>query len=264
MRTTALSLNLRSGAGLNHLSFRQLPKHTVVEILKGGNEKWAKIKLLDGTVGFVSFQYLEPIPDIENPIREFKYLESEVNLVRNISLDKPANAFTFPKEIQFDNVKDAIDFLKVETSIRYKKTPNSTWCNVYLHDLMRVLGLYIPRTWWLLTDKHSKGDFVSLSYGSNVIDITANQITEWASIFAPKFGWVLVSDKDMKNLPDGYIGAILARNPGGIGHVSAVVGKEWLQSQAGAKNKSYFTDKNWFRSTKFGTKLFMIHKLNEK
>lgn len=261
MRTNAFSLNLRSGAGLRHTSFRQLPTHTVVEILKGGNESWAKVKLLDGTIGFVSFQYLEPIPNVENPIKEFKYMESEVNLVRDVSLSKPATAFSFAENVRFDNAKDAIEFLKVETSARYKRTPNATWCNVYLHDIMRVLGLYIPRTWWLATDKHVKGDFVKPTYGSNVIDITANQITDWASIFAPKFGWSFVSDKEMKDLPDGYIGAILARSAGGIGHVSAVVGKNWLQSQAGAKNHAYFTDKNWFKSAKFGTKLFIIHKL---
>ena len=261
MRTNATVLNLRSGMSLKNMAFRKLPNHTIVEILRGGNDKWAKVKLSDGTIGYCSFQYLEAIPNVENPIREFKYMESEVNLVREISLDKPANAFSFPENIRFNNAKDAIDFLKVETSARYKRTPNATWCNVYLHDFMRVLGLYVPRTWWLQTDIHAKGDFVKPTYAKNVIDINANRITEWAGVFAPKFGWKLVSDKEMKNLPEGYIGAILARNNAGIGHVSVVVGKDWLQSQAGAKNHAYFTNKNWFRAAKFDTVLFMIHEI---
>lgn len=51
-------VNLRSGPGINHAKLRRLPRGAPVQVLSRNVGGWAQLRTADGTVGFMSTDYL--------------------------------------------------------------------------------------------------------------------------------------------------------------------------------------------------------------
>ena len=66
MRVTANSLNLRAGAGTDQTVLRSLSRGTLVAAVEERGE-WSRVRLVDGTTGWVSAKYLEPADPAATP-----------------------------------------------------------------------------------------------------------------------------------------------------------------------------------------------------
>lgn len=92
MRVTATSLNVRSGPGTQNAVVRSVPKGGVVTVVEEQGE-WCRVRLDDGTEGWASAKYLEPIPEGETqekpdqPSREEPRTETQ----RREALEKPSD-----------------------------------------------------------------------------------------------------------------------------------------------------------------------------
>ena len=99
-------LNVRSGAGVSYSVVTQITKNTKVTILSS-NDGWYKIKLSDGTTGWVSASYIkidngssttqQPLPI---PTSTPTYVDAPVNTeVMNSEYDKYQNMLTMKKDV---------------------------------------------------------------------------------------------------------------------------------------------------------------------
>lgn len=174
------------------------------------------------------------------------------------------------------HIHEIIAFLDVEHSKRYAPGSGKTYCNIYAYDVAYCTGAFLPRVWWTKKAVESllAGEDVAVKYGITVSEYTANMITDWFEKFGNDFGWkrlfTLTELQDKVN--EGKLGIIVAQriDTTRSGHIVAVVpetntlkalrnGTEVvlpLQSQAGVKNKKYFTGYKWWedktRFKKFG------------
>jgi hypothetical protein len=178
-----------------------------------------------------------------------------------------ATARAFPLSEPFEAPADdiaaiysAIDFLNVEKSARYRPGAGRTYCNIYAHDLCRLLGVYLPRVWWTKAAiaKLAKGKLVASVYGSTVTELSANALHDWLLEHGAAFGWKRFASADelRRAVSVGVVGVICAqrRNRARSGHITCVVpdldrgeaALELLQSQAGSKNRKFFRDSSWW------------------
>jgi hypothetical protein len=69
-----------------------------------------------------------------------------------------------------------VRYLNVESSIRYARTPDTTYCNIYAHDYCTLSGVYLPRVWWTAkaVDRFAAGGTVPVKYGETVAEVNAN------------------------------------------------------------------------------------------
>lgn len=158
------------------------------------------------------------------------------------------------------SIAKIIKFLDVEKSQRYKRTPSSTFCNIYAHDYARACGAYVPRVFWM----QSAIDYKTFqpTYGKTVSEMTANALYVWFPKYGPQFGWREVDKVEAQKLAnEGKCVIMVAanKNKSRSGHIVAVVPETEthkasraagqmiapLMSQAGATNKAYFSSKWW-------------------
>jgi hypothetical protein len=160
-----------------------------------------------------------------------------------------------------------IDFLNVPQSVRYKRTPAATFCNVYAYDYCYLAGVYLPRVWW---SSRALGAVLAArppppAWGTTVSEMTANALYDWLTDWGPELGWSRCSDlSDLQAAANGGgVGVICAKRvePNLPGHITVVAPETDLhratrtsgsitvplQSQAGASNYTYFTDPWWQR-----------------
>lgn len=113
----------------------------------------------------------------------------------------------------------AVKWLSVENSARYLPEGKSTFCNVYAHDLSRLLGIYLPRIWWT----ENAGIPV---LGKSVREVTSNDISHWLIGHGSRFGWrrLLDADDAQKCANGGQLVLVSGEDTcGGHGHISVVV-----------------------------------------
>jgi len=161
------------------------------------------------------------------------------------------------------------DYLDVANSARYQPTPKSTYCNIYAYDFCYLAQAYLPRVWWmskaLMEFAKTPGYNPKPAYGKNVAELNANALYDWLDEWGDDFGWMRTYDlTDLQGkVNEGRVGIVCAkrRDQTRSGHISCVLPEANgitarrdgakvtapLQSQAGVKNKKFFSDDWWVR-----------------
>ena len=154
---------------------------------------------------------------------------------------------------------DVLKILDVEKNPRYTPTETQTFCNIYVHDFARLLGIYIPRVWWT-QETIKKQDYSVVSYGKNVLDLNVNAIYDWFNNYGTYYNWTNVGKdeliiKNFSNVRNKLV-VILAKNkdPKRSGHATIVLSRRdnpnIVQSQAGRNNIEEFSSE-WYKSTNY-------------
>lgn len=173
------------------------------------------------------------------------------------------------------------DWLAVETSPRYARTPAATFCNVYAADYGHLARCYLPRVWWTgpALQRLAQGEAVPVLYGDTVREMRADDLFAWLVDQGPRFGWRRVFDASALQAAAnaGGVGVICADRlaQGRPGHITVVVPEDAahralrdadghvtqpLQSQAGAVNRRYGSaGANWWLGSEFRDRGFFVH-----
>ena len=180
------------------------------------------------------------------------------------------------------SIAQIIDKLDVETNLRYQRTVEDTYCNVYSYDYCYFNKVYLPTVWWTpeSLEKILKGQEVEAIFEQTVDRIYSSALTDWFVEWGPSFGWKsILNVDDLQNEVNnnGGIGIICAkrREKGLSGHIVPVVpetdeNKAYrengivvypLQSQAGKLNYNYFSEvrKDWWNDELYSSHVFYYH-----
>lgn len=109
------------------------------------------------------------------------------------------------------NQHAVVDTLRVETSLRYRKDGDTTFCNVYAYDVVTALGGYLPRVWWTprglealaagarlvpraeydarLADANPDNDAVVHNDSPFTAQVSANGLDTWMTTWGEAYGW---------------------------------------------------------------------------
>jgi len=185
-------------------------------------------------------------------------------------------------ETKKESIYRLIDKLNVELSLRYQRTIEDTYCNVYTFDYCYFSKVYVPTVWWTeeALQKVLNGEEVEAVFGKTVDHIYSSAIHDWFLKWGASFGWKRMFDvEEIQNAvnANGGVGIICAKRKekGLSGHIVPVVpesdehkayrenGKVVypLQSQAGKLNHNYFTDikKDWWNDDLYSSHVFYYH-----
>ena len=181
-----------------------------------------------------------------------------------------------------ESISRIIDSLDVETNIRYQKTVEDTYCNVYSYDYCYFSKVYLPTVWWTdeALEKIKQGQEVKAIFDQTVERIYSSAIHDWFLRWGQDFGWkrmLCLDDLQNKVNATGGIGIICAKRKekGLSGHIVPVVpenevnkayrenGKVLypLQSQAGMLNYNYFSlvRKDWWNDVLYSSYVLYYH-----
>ena len=131
--------------------------------------------------------------------------------------------------------------LNVEVSPRYTPDqrlekgevivePGTTWCNVYVTDFIRLMGVPAP-THWVMQD----GAPAAVGKGT---ELRANGLIDWFEKHGGRYGWMSADSKTAQDAAErGHLVVLGWRNPKppNPGHVAIVLGKDRI-TQAGGTN----------------------------
>jgi len=181
-----------------------------------------------------------------------------------------------------ESIGRLITKLDVTTNIRYQRTPEDTYCNVYSYDYCYFSKVYLPTVWWTdeAINKMRDGHEIEAIYGETVQTIYSSAIHDWFLKWGGNFGWKRIFSVDeMQHLvnTNGGIGIICAKRKqrGLSGHIVPVVPETAvkkayrengvviypLQSQAGKLNYNYFSKarKDWWNNKLYSSSVFYYH-----
>lgn len=291
---TATALNIRTQPlPLPRTRIATLPQGHKVDTLAAdpASSEWWEVKTLLNNVpieGYVASQYLAkdvPHPPSSNAITEV-HLPVHDRIVRSNSSGRafPLNEDNMPRsgngqdDRQPEALGTIIDWLAVDTSQRYKRTSQATFCNIYAYDYCYLAGAYLPRVWWnrKAIAGLASGDTVAVKYGSTVSELNANSLYNWFDEFGADFGWERSFDiADVQARANaGSVCMISAQQEdlNRSGHICAVVPETArhaatrkrdtvilpLQSQAGANNFRY-GGRVWWTASNFRGFSFWVH-----
>lgn len=216
------------------------------------------------------------LPDSESSLDSMKMKEKPIG-----DSSIPFRDITTP-ETKRESIGLLIDKLDVEKSIRYQRTPEDTYCNVYAYDFCHFSKVYLPTVWW--TDKSlekiKQGQEVTSIFEETVDRIYSSAIHDWFLEWGTHFGWeriTTVEEIQNKVNSNGGIGIICAKRKikGLSGHIVPVVPETNLhkayrengtvlyplQSQAGILNYNYFSEvrKDWWNDELYSSHVFYYH-----
>lgn len=180
------------------------------------------------------------------------------------------------------SIEKLIDKLDVKHSLRYQRTPEDTYCNVYSYDFCYFAQVYLPTVWWTpeALEKVLAGEDVKPVFEETVDRIYSSAIHDWLSEWGPSFGWKQMTDLDeiqRKVNEEGGVGIICAKRKikGLSGHIAPIVPETAakkayrengvviypLQSQAGKLNYNYFAKarKDWWNHERYSSHVFFYH-----
>jgi hypothetical protein len=175
-----------------------------------------------------------------------------------------------------------IDKLDVAHNLRYQRTVDDTYCNVYAYDYCYYSKVYLPTVWWNKTalEKLASGQEQVAIFGQTVDRIYSSALTDWFPQWGGFFGWEEIATADEiqnKVNTHGGIGIICAkrREKGLSGHIVPIVPETNehqayrenglvvypLQSQAGKLNYNYFSElrKDWWKDELYSSYVFYYH-----
>jgi hypothetical protein len=180
------------------------------------------------------------------------------------------------------SIRELIRKLDVTSSLRYQRTIEDTYCNVYSFDYCLHTNVYLPTVWWTEASlkKILAGQTVKAVFNETVEPIYSSAIHDWFLKWGPSFGWKQMSTVDEVQQAvneNGGVGIICAKRKkvGLSGHIVPVVpeterkkahrvdGKVVypLQSQAGKLNYKYFAKarKDWWNHERYSSHVFYYH-----
>lgn len=180
------------------------------------------------------------------------------------------------------SIEQLIDKLDVKHNLRYQRTADDTYCNVYAYDFCYFAQVYLPTVWWTKEslEKILAGQEIVPVYDETVARIYSSAIHDWLLLWGASFGWKRMTDLDeiqRKVNEEGGVGIICAKRKivGLSGHISVIVpettGKKAyrengvviypLQSQAGKLNYNYFAKarKDWWNHERYSSHVFFYH-----
>ena len=145
------------------------------------------------------------------------------------------------------NYEDALRQFDVENSLRYKpwvgSDPNATYCNIFLWDGLRALGIDNPSHW---VDALGRA---AIHHSKGARELTANATCDWFHAVGQDYGWRRVDGQvaDARVIAGFPVVLAWKNTGGGSGHVAFLLpGGRVIQ--AGRKNgtmtiKQAFGDK---------------------
>lgn len=181
-----------------------------------------------------------------------------------------------------ESIRQLIRKLDVTNSIRYQKTIEDTYCNVYSFDYCLYSQVYLPTVWWTEESlkKIKNGQKVEAIFNKTVEPIYSSAIHDWFIKWGAEFGWKRMFDLDEiqnKVNNEGGVGIICAKRKkvGLSGHIVPIVPETKmkkayrehgvvvypLQSQAGKLNYTYFAKarKDWWNHERYSSHVFYYH-----
>ncbi|RKR05757.1 hypothetical protein C8C83_5106 [Flavobacterium sp. 90] len=181
-----------------------------------------------------------------------------------------------------ESITKLIDKLDVETNIRYQRTVEDTYCNVYSYDYCYFSKVYLPTVWWTdeSLEKVLNGQEVEPVFEETVDRIYSSAIHDWFLEWGVSFGWeriLTVDELQNKVNANGGIGIICAKRKekGLSGHIVPVVPETDLhkayrengivvyplQSQAGKLNYNYFSEvrEDWWNDELYSSYVLYYH-----
>jgi hypothetical protein len=299
---TAAQLNVRSSpSASSQPPITQLREGQEVHVLGPATAPWLRVRASVGgsdVIGYVHGDYLSSVAPVQPAIVAHPagsippvLFRPDDPSSRRDSAEKraqplgepgrPSRTSGAPVSQQVTELGGIVQWLAVESSIRYRKT-NVTFCNVYAADFCYLAGVYLPRTWWTASALMAiaKGQQPAVVYEQTVREMRADDLYTWLGEFGPAFGWRRVFDttalQDAANA--GGIGLVVADRLeiGRPGHITVVVPESGayqalrdvdgnvllpLQSQAGASNHAYSTiGRDWWNDQQFADQDgFFVH-----
>jgi hypothetical protein len=181
-----------------------------------------------------------------------------------------------------ESIRQLIEKLDVTKSLRYQRTAEDTYCNVYAYDFCYFSKIYLPTVWWTdeSLEKIRNGLTVIPVFDETVKPIYSSAIHDWFLQWGASFGWKRMTNLDeiqQKVNNDGGIGMICAKRKirGLSGHIVPIVPETNvkkayrengiliypLQSQAGKLNYTYFSKarKDWWNHERYSSHVFYYH-----
>ena len=180
-----------------------------------------------------------------------------------------------------ESITPILDWLDVEGKDRWKPTGNTTYCNVYAHDLCKLLGAYIPRVWW--TEEAWSyilaGKIVHPLLGRTVVELSANSLYDWLEGKSDLFYWQKLKGPDQaQELANAGRPVVVCAKRHAVsdpGHIAVIVPESSsvqairrdgavlipVQSQAGAKRYKLATNPpgDWWLGSQFSKYGFWGH-----
>ncbi len=216
------------------------------------------------------------LPDPESRLDSMENKEKPI-----LDSSIPFRDLTTP-ETKRQSITQLIDKLDVEKNIRYQKTPEDTYCNVYSYDYCYFSKVYLPTVWWTeeSLEKIKQGQEVTAVFEQTVDRIYSSAIHDWFLEWGDSFGWkrmFSVDEMQSQVNVNGGVGIICAKRKtkGLSGHIVPVVPETDLQqayrengtviyplqSQAGILNYNYFSEvrKDWWNDELYSSHVFYYH-----
>lgn len=235
----------------------------------------------------VELKFVDPIADSRIKIASF-LPDPQSRLDSTLMKYKPICDSSIPfrdltnSSTKRESIARLIDKLNPSVNIRYKRTIEDTYCNVYSFDYCYFSKVYLPTVWWTdeALQKILDGQEVEAIYGETVETIYSSAIHDWFLKWGSSFGWKrFFSADEMQNKvnSNGGIGIICAKRKqrGLSGHIVPVVPETDskkayredgvvlypLQSQAGKINYNYFSEvkKDWWNDELYSSYVFYYH-----
>ena len=236
----------------------------------------ASLPLDDNTIPNSQIKKADLLPDPESQLDTMQMKEKPI-LDSSIPFRDLTNAAS-----KKESIARLIDKLDVETNIRYQRTVEDTYCNVYSYDYCYFCKVYLPTVWWTKEslEKILQGQDVEPVFEETVDRIYSSAIHDWFLEWGGNFGWermFTVDEIQNKVNANGGIGIICAkrRQKGLSGHIVPVVPETHLhkayrengvvvyplQSQAGKLNYNYFAEvrKDWWNDELYSSYVFYYH-----
>lgn len=116
-----------------------------------------------------------------------------------------------------DSYNKVIDQFSVTTNGRYKRTRNSTYCNIFAWDVMSAMNVSLPH--WI-----SRAGAPANPYEKGASELTANATYDWLYKYGPKYGWSrITAQKAQERANNGYPTVGVWKNTGkGSGHIAVI------------------------------------------
>ncbi|TPG45207.1 hypothetical protein [Flavobacterium pectinovorum] len=236
----------------------------------------ASLPLSDNPTANTQIKIADLLPDSESQLDSMEMKEKPL-MDSSIPYRDLTNVAT-----KKESIAKLIAKLDVETNIRYQRTVEDTYCNVYSYDYCYFSKVYLPTVWWTdeSLEKILNGQEVEVVFEQTVDRIYSSAIHDWFLEWGASFGWerMFTADEIQNKVnANGGIGMICAkrREKGLSGHIVPVVpetdlhkayrenGKVVypLQSQAGKLNYNYFSEvrKDWWNDELYSSYVFYYH-----
>ncbi|CAD0006751.1 hypothetical protein [Flavobacterium salmonis] len=236
----------------------------------------ASLNLVDNPIPNTQIRKADLLPGLESRLDSMEMKEKPMD-DSNIPFRDLTN--TSSKK---ESIHELIAKLNVETSIRYQKTVEDTYCNVYSYDYCYFSKVYLPTVWWTAEslEKVLQGQDVEAVFEDTVDRIYSSAIHDWFLEWGVSFGWErmhTVDEIQNKVNTNGGIGIICAKRKekGLSGHIVPVVPETDLhkayrtngvvtyplQSQAGKLNYNYFSEvrKDWWNDELYSSYVLYYH-----